>query len=115
MHPAVPLGQRSYVRDVDRTLSWLAGAGGVNSLQSALVEVDAAIAMVVLGVAVTVRLCNLAGADAAAFDAAARAQAAGVAFSLRRDGPGATTMIVGPRIAPRGTDPLPSRAHEGTE
>jgi hypothetical protein len=88
---------------VDRTLSWLAGAGGVDSLDLALIEIDAAIAMVVLGVAVTVRLCNLAGADAAAFDAAARAQAAGVAFSLRHDGLGTTTMIVGPRVAPADT------------
>ena len=103
MHRPVPLGQRSYVRDVDRTLSWLAGAGGVDSLDLALIEIDAAIAMVVLGVAVTVRLCNLAGADAAAFDAAARAQTAGVAVSLRHVGLGTTTMIVGPRVAPADT------------
>lgn len=34
----------------------------------------------------------------AAFDAAARAQAAGVAFSLQHDQPGSPTMIVGPRL-----------------
>jgi hypothetical protein len=85
---------------VDRTLSWLAGARDVDALERALTEVDAAIAMVVGGVAISVRLCNLAGAEEAAFDAAARAQAAGLAFSLLREQPGSATMIVGPRLGP---------------
>ena len=83
---------------MDRTLSWLAGAHGADDLERALTEVDAAIAIVVRGIAVTVRLCNLAAVDEAAFDAAARAQSAGVAFSLDRDRSGSTTMIVGPRL-----------------
>ena len=83
---------------MDRTLSWLAGAGSEDSLERALTEVDTAIAMVVRGVAVSVRLCNLAAAEEAAFDAASRAQAAGVAFSLHRDGTGSAAMIVGPRL-----------------
>jgi len=83
---------------VDRTLSWLAGSPDEDAIERALSEVDAAIAMVMAGVAVSVRLCNLAGADDAAFDAAARAQAAGVAFSLLRDRPSAPTMIVGPLL-----------------
>jgi len=95
-----PLGHRTYVRDVDRTLSWLVGAGSEDSLERALTEVDTAIAMVVRGVAVSVRICDLAAAEEAAFDAASRAQAAGVAFSLRRDGTGPAAMIVGPRLAP---------------
>lgn len=84
---------------MDRTLSWLAGARGADELERAAREVDAAITMVALGVAVSVRLSNLAGAEEAAFDAAARAQAAGVAFSLLRDLPGLPTMIIGPRLA----------------
>jgi hypothetical protein len=83
---------------VDRTLSWLAGARGDDDLERALGEVDAAIAMVALGVAVSVRLSNLAGAEEAAFDAAARAQSAGVAFTLLRERPTMPTMIVGPRL-----------------
>jgi hypothetical protein len=83
---------------MDRTLSWLAGAHGDDAIERALSEVDAAIAMVALGVAVSVRLSNLAGAEDAAFDAAARAQAAGVAFSLLRERPTMPTMIVGPRL-----------------
>jgi hypothetical protein len=83
---------------VDRTLTWLAGAPDVDDVERALIEVDAAIAMVARGVAVSVRLCNLAGAEEAAFDGATRAQAAGVAFSLQRDRPSSTTMIVGPRL-----------------
>jgi hypothetical protein len=83
---------------VDRTLSWLAGAHDEDAIERALSEVDAAIGMVVLGAAVSVRLSNLPGAEDAAFDAAARAQAAGVAFSLLRDRPGWPTMIVGPRL-----------------
>jgi hypothetical protein len=83
---------------MDRTLSWLAGARSDDDLERALSEVDAAIAMVALGLAVSVRLSNLAGAEEAAFDAAARAQAAGVAFSLLRERPTLPTMIVGPRL-----------------
>ena len=85
---------------MDRTLSWITGAGTADSLERALTEVDAAIAMVVRGVAVSVRLVNLAAAEEAAFDAAARAQVAGVAFSLSRDGSGLSTMVVGPRLGP---------------
>jgi hypothetical protein len=83
---------------VDRTLSWLAGAPDEDSVDHALREVDTAIAMVVRGVARSVQLSNLGGAEDAAFDAAARAQAAGVAFSLLRDRPGRPTMVVGPRL-----------------
>ena len=83
---------------MDRTLSWLAGARGDDELERALSEVDAAIAMVALGVAVSVRLSNLAGAEDAAFDAAARAQSAGVAFSLLRERPTMPIIIVGPRL-----------------
>jgi hypothetical protein len=82
---------------VDRTVSWLAGADGIDATERALTEIDAAITMVARGAARSVRLCNLAGATEAAFDAAARAQVAGVAFSLHRDGPRAVTMIIGPR------------------
>jgi hypothetical protein len=83
---------------VDRTLSWLAGTHNPDALARALTEVDVAIGMVALGAAVSVRLCNLEAAEEAAFDAAAHAQAAGIAFSLRRDGPRSISMIVGPRI-----------------
>jgi hypothetical protein len=79
-------------------MSWLAGARGADDLERALTEVDAAIAMVVRGAARSVRLCNLAGAAEAAFDATARAQVAGVAFSLQRDRPGSTTMVIGPLL-----------------
>jgi hypothetical protein len=78
-------------------LSWLSGAHP-DATERALTEVDVAIGMVLLGAAVTVRLCNLEAAEEAAFDAAARAQIANVAFSLKRDGPRSITMIVGPRL-----------------
>jgi hypothetical protein len=90
---------------VDRTLSWLAGAHNPDATERTLAEIDAAIAMVSLGVARTVRLCNLPGAEETAFDAAARAQAAGVAFSLQRDSPEACTMVVGPRLGITLEDP----------
>jgi hypothetical protein len=83
---------------VDRTVSWLAGAGSADDAERALTEIDAAITMVSFGVARSVRLCNLPGAEEAAFDAAARAQVADVAFSLQRDGARAVTMIIGPRL-----------------
>ena len=83
---------------MDRTLSWLAGAHNPDATERTLAEIDAAIAMVALGIAVTVRLVNLPTAEEVAFDATARAQAAGVAFSLLHDGPDSTTMVVGPRL-----------------
>lgn len=83
---------------MDRTLSWLAGAGSADDVEHALFEVDAAITMVVLGAARSVRLCNLPGAEAAAFDAAARAQTAEVSFSLQRDGVKSVTLVIGPSL-----------------
>jgi hypothetical protein len=83
---------------VDRTLSWLAGAHNPDATERTLAEIDAAIAMVVLRVAVSVRLVNLALAEESAFDAATRAQAAGVAFSLNRDASGSVALIIGPRL-----------------
>ena len=90
---------------MDRTLSWLAGAHNPDATERTLAEIDAAIAMVALGIAVTVRLVNLPTAEDLAFDAAARAQTAGVAFSLQRDGPDSTTMVVGPRLGNPPSDP----------
>ena len=90
---------------MDRTLSWLAGAHNPDATERTLAEIDAAIAMVALGIAVTVRLVNLPTAEDLAFDAAARAQTADVAFSLQRDGPDSTTMVVGPRLGNPPSDP----------
>ena len=65
--------------------------------EKSLVEVDAAIVLVLRGLAVRVRLTGLALADAIAGSAAARAQLAGVAFHLDRDEPaGPPTITVGP-------------------
>ena len=83
---------------MDRSLTWLATEHSLDSVERTLAEVDAAIALVVLGAAVTVHLCNLAFAEDAAFDAAAAAQAAGVGFSLLRDGARWPTLVVGPRL-----------------
>jgi hypothetical protein len=90
---------------VDRTLSWLAGAHNPDATERTLAEIDAAIAMVSRGVARTVRLVNMPAAGAMAFDAAARAQAAGVAFSLQGNDPDSSTMIVGPRLGGQPRDP----------
>ena len=70
---------------MDRTTSWLPDAADRDPLDRALREIDAAIGMVVAGVAVTMTLCCLDGAEGAAFTGAAWTQAAGVAFGLRRD------------------------------
>jgi hypothetical protein len=99
---------------VDRTLSWLAAEHTLDSIERTLTEVEAAIALVIVGAAVTVRLCNLAFAEEAAFDAAARAQDAGVEFSMLRDGSRWPTLVVGPRRigvvdAPATPDPEPAR------
>ena len=83
---------------MDRTISWLPEAGTLDPLESALREVNAAIALVVAGVAVTITLCCLDAAEIAAFTAAAWAQAAGVAFRLQRDPPASVSLVIGPRL-----------------
>jgi hypothetical protein len=68
-------------------------------LETALAEVDAAIALVGAGAAVRIRLIGFALADAIAGIAAAHAQLAGVAFQLdRADVVGSMAMIVGPLV-----------------
>ncbi len=86
---------------MDRTLSWLAGAHNPDATERTLAEIDAAIAMVALGVAVSVRLINLTMAEESAFDAAARAQASAVGFTLRREDQRSVTLIIGPRLEDR--------------
>lgn len=67
----------------------------------ALAELDAAIDMVALGLARRVHVTGLIGLDAVAAVAVSRAQAAGVAFALSRDGgPDSLSAIVGPRTVP---------------
>jgi hypothetical protein len=83
---------------MDRTISWLPTAKAPDPLESALREVNAAIALVVAGVAVTITLCCLDAAEAAAFTGAVWAQAAGVAFRIRRDSPSAVSLVIGPRL-----------------
>ena len=66
---------------------------------SALAEVDAAIALVLGGAAVRIRLIGFALADAVAGLAAAHAQLAGVRFQLEpAELAGAVAIIVGPLI-----------------
>jgi hypothetical protein len=93
---------------MDRTISRLPSATSQEPLGRALSEVDAAIALIVAGVALTVTLCSLEAAEEAAFIGAMSAQAAGVAFRLRRDRPGSVSLVIGPRV-PR---PLMSVAPE---
>ena len=82
---------------MDRTTSWQPDAAGPDPLERALQEIDAAIGLVLVGVAVTMTLCCLDGAEAAAFTGAAWAQAAGVAFALRREPQGSVRLVIGPR------------------
>ncbi len=82
---------------MDRTLSWLAGAHNPDATERTLAEIDAAIAMVAQGAAESVRLVSLPLAEESAFDAAARAQVAGVAFSITRDA-GSVSLRIGPRL-----------------
>lgn len=65
-----------------------------------MLEVDAAISLVVAGIAVTITLCCFEGAEGAAFTGAVWAQAAGVAFRLRREPPLPTSLVIGPRLRP---------------
>ena len=82
---------------MDRTIDRLPSSVQ-DPLERTLSEIDAAIGLVAAGVAVTVTLCFLDAAEEAAFSGATSAQAAGVAFSLRRDAPGSVSLVVGPRL-----------------
>ena len=68
-------------------------------LDNALAEVDAAIALVIGGGAVRVRLIGFALAEVVAGLAAAHAQLAGVGFQIDRpEVAGAAAMIIGPIV-----------------
>ena len=82
---------------MDRTTSWLPAAADRDPLELALREIDAAIGLVLAGIAVTMTLCCLDGAEAAAFTGAAWAQTAGVAFGLRWGPQGSVSLVIGPR------------------
>ena len=61
-----------------------------------LAEIDAAVALVSLGLATRVRLVGLAHADAVAGAGLAHAQASHVAFALDRSPSGTATITLGP-------------------
>jgi len=68
-------------------------------VERALSQIDAAIALVVRGVAVRIRLIGFPLVDVVAGLAAAHAQLAGVGFQIDRLAPaGAAAMIVGPLV-----------------
>jgi hypothetical protein len=70
----------------------------VDPLDRDLVEVDAAISLVVAGLATRVRLVALGRPDRAASVALARAQAAGIRFEVDHGVDGTAAMTVGPRL-----------------
>jgi hypothetical protein len=83
---------------MDRTISWLRPETAHDPLNQALLEISAAIALVVAGVAVTITLVCLEAGEGAAFTGAAWAQAAGVAFRVRREPPAPVSLVIGPRL-----------------
>jgi hypothetical protein len=85
---------------MDPTITQLPVVGHGDPLERALLEIDIAIALVLAGVAVTVTLCCLDAAEAAAFTGAVWAQTAGVAFHLLRDPSVPDSLVIGPRLRP---------------
>ncbi len=85
---------------MDRTITRQPTATAGDALERALLEVDAAISLVLAGIAVSITLCCLEGAESAAFTAAAWAQTAGVAFRLRSEPPAPVSLVIGPRLRP---------------
>lgn len=83
---------------MDRTIVWLAVSAAPDPAERALLEIDAAIALVSGGGAVRVRVCGQPGVEDVAVAGAARAQAARVTFQLRREPSGSVTVVVGPRL-----------------
>jgi hypothetical protein len=70
-------------------------------LERDLLEIDAAIGLVSKGQATRVRLVSLSRPEAASPTGLARAQAAGVRFSLDRGAAAIASVTVGPRIRRR--------------
>jgi hypothetical protein len=85
---------------MDPTITRLPVVGHGDPFERALLEIDIAIALVLAGVAVTVTLCCLDAAEAAAFTGAVWAQTAGVAFHLLRDPSAQDSLVIGPRLRP---------------
>jgi hypothetical protein len=96
---------------MDPTNSGLPSGASGDPIDDALVEINAAIALVVAGVALTVTLCSLEAAEAAAFTGALWAQAAGVAFRIKRDPPDSVSLVIGPRL---GQTPAPFGSESGS-
>jgi hypothetical protein len=89
---------------MDRKISRLPGAHAPDQLERVLFEVDVAIAVILAGAALSVQLCGLAGAEEAAFTGAVWAQAAGVAFRVRRGPADRIDLVIGPRVRTTGDD-----------
>jgi hypothetical protein len=83
---------------MDRTITRLPIAADGDPLERALLEIDVAISLVLAGVAVTITLCCLEAAEAAAFTGVVWAQAAGIAFRLRHEPPAPVSLVIGPRL-----------------
>ncbi len=89
-----------YARRMDPTIIRLPVVGHADPLERALLEIDIAIALVLTGVAVTITLCCLEAAEAAAFTGAVWAQTAGVAFHLLHGSSTPDSLVIGPRLRP---------------
>lgn len=83
---------------MDHKIVWLAASAAPDPAERALLEIDAAIALVAGGTAATVRVCGQPGVEDVAVAGTARAQAARVGFQLRREASGSVTVVVGPRL-----------------
>jgi hypothetical protein len=83
---------------MDRTISRPPAAAAQDPRERALIEIEAAISLVVAGLAVRITLCCLEAAEDAAFTGAAWAQTARVAFRLVRDSPSSVSLVIGPRL-----------------
>jgi len=85
---------------MDRIITRLPATVAGDPLGRALMEIDAAIALVLTGIAVTITVCCFEGAEGAAFTGAVWAQAAGVAFRLRHEPPAPVSVVIGTRLRP---------------
>jgi hypothetical protein len=83
---------------MDRKITQLPTSVAGDPLERALLEIDVAISLVLAGVAVTITLCCFEAAEGAAFTGAVWAQAAGIAFRLRREQPAPVSLVIGPRL-----------------
>ena len=102
-----PSWAAAYGQDMDAVTRLPTTRASLDPIDRDLAEIDAAIGLVLGGLATRVRLVGLMRPDSTAAVGLARSQAAGIRFEMQHDPAGMTSVTVGPRLPAVGVDPSP--------